>query len=103
VPPKISLLPKGGLGSRSIAGGLIHTKGCPSSFAANWPAFTSSLKANLVAIERGHDNGSITVMCCGGPWRLVKECGEAKRTTTQGEGARALPWVGGERDEGDGR
>jgi hypothetical protein len=50
------------LGSRSLAGGSIHAAGHPSSFAASWPAVTSSLKANLVAVERGHGNGSMTVM-----------------------------------------
>jgi hypothetical protein len=40
--------------------------GCPSSFTTSWPAFTSLLKANLVAVERGHGSGSITVMGCEG-------------------------------------
>jgi hypothetical protein len=50
------------LSCRSLAGGSIHTAGRPSSFAASWPAVTSSLKANLVTVERGHGNGSMTVM-----------------------------------------
>jgi hypothetical protein len=50
------------LGSRSAAGGTIHAGGCPSTFAVSWPAFTSSLKANLVTVERGHGSASITVM-----------------------------------------
>jgi hypothetical protein len=50
------------LGSRSLAGGSIHAAGHPSSFAASWPAVTSSLKANLVAVERGQGNRSMTVM-----------------------------------------
>jgi hypothetical protein len=58
------------LGSRSLAGGSIHAGGCPSSFAASWPAFNGSLRANLVAVERGDGNGSITVMDCGGAMRV---------------------------------
>jgi hypothetical protein len=54
------------LGSRSVAGGSIHAAGCPSSFATSWPAFTSSLRANLVAVKHGHGNGSIMVIDRGG-------------------------------------
>jgi hypothetical protein len=50
------------LGSRPLASGSIYAAGRPSPFAASWPAVTSSLKANLVAVERDHDNGSMTVM-----------------------------------------
>jgi hypothetical protein len=59
---KLTTYPYGGLGSRSLACGPIHAAGRPSSFAASWPAVTSSLRANLVAVERGHGNGSMTVM-----------------------------------------
>jgi hypothetical protein len=58
------------VGLPALTGGSIHAGGCPSSFAASWPAFTSSLRANLVAVERGHDNWSITVMDCGGAMRV---------------------------------
>jgi hypothetical protein len=61
------------LGSRSLAGGSIHVVVYPSSFAANWPAVTSSLRASLVAVERGHGNGSMTVMVCGGAMRSTEE------------------------------
>jgi hypothetical protein len=50
------------LGSRSVAGGSIHTAGRLSSFAASWPAVTNSLRASLIAVEHGHGNGSIMVM-----------------------------------------
>jgi hypothetical protein len=50
------------LGSRSLAGGSIHAAGRPSSFVASWLVVTSSLRENLVAVERGHGNGSMTVM-----------------------------------------
>jgi hypothetical protein len=56
----------GGLGSRSVAGGTIHAAGCPSTFGASWPPFTSSLKTNLITIERLHGSGSSTVIDCGG-------------------------------------
>jgi hypothetical protein len=72
---KLTTYPNGGLGSRSLAGGSIHAAGRPSSFTASWPADTSSLRANRVAVERGHDNGSMTVMDCGGAMRLAEECG----------------------------
>jgi hypothetical protein len=50
------------LGSRSLGYGTIHAVGRPSSFAASWPAVTSSLKEKLVAVECGHGNGSMMVM-----------------------------------------
>jgi hypothetical protein len=50
------------LGSRSFVGGSIHAAGRPTSFAASWPTVTSSLRASLVAVERGHGNGSMMVM-----------------------------------------
>jgi hypothetical protein len=52
----------GGLGSRSFGCGMIHAMGRPSSFAASWPAVTSSLRESLVAVERGHDSESMMVM-----------------------------------------
>jgi hypothetical protein len=54
---KLTTYPNDGLGSRSLAGGSIHAGGRPSSLAANWPTVTSSLRANLVAIERDHGSG----------------------------------------------
>jgi hypothetical protein len=50
------------LGSQSLGCGTIHAAGRPSSFAASWPAVTSSLKESLVAVERGHGSGSMMVM-----------------------------------------
>jgi hypothetical protein len=50
------------LGSRSLGCGTIHAAGRPSSFAASWRAVTSSLRESLVAVERGHGNGSMMVM-----------------------------------------
>jgi hypothetical protein len=44
----------------------IHVVGCPSTFGASWPPFSSSCSANAVTVERGHGSGSITVMDCGG-------------------------------------
>jgi hypothetical protein len=65
------------LGSRSVAGRTIHAAGCPSTFGASWPPFKSSLKANLVTVERLHGSGSTTVIACGGAMSI-------------GEGARDL-------------
>jgi hypothetical protein len=48
-------------------------------FAAIWPAFTSSLRANLIAVERGHGNGPITVMDCGGAMRRKNAGRRGKR------------------------
>jgi hypothetical protein len=50
------------LGSQSLGCGTIHAAGRLSSFAASWPAVTSSLKESLVAVERGHGSGSMMVM-----------------------------------------
>jgi hypothetical protein len=58
------------LGTWSLAGGSIHSAGCPSTFAASWPPFTTKLKDSFVAVERGHANGSMTVMEGGGAMRL---------------------------------
>jgi hypothetical protein len=63
---KLTTYPYGGLGSRSVAGGTIHAAGCPSTFGESWPPFTSSLRANLVTVERFHGSGSNTVIGCGG-------------------------------------
>jgi hypothetical protein len=54
-------VPERRVGSRSLTDGSMHAGGCPSSFAASWPAVTNSLRASLVAVERGHGSGSITV------------------------------------------
>jgi hypothetical protein len=50
------------LGSRSFGCGTIHAAGRPSSFAASWPAVTSSLSESLVTVELGHDRGLMMVM-----------------------------------------
>jgi hypothetical protein len=63
---KLTMQLNGGLGSRSATGGTIHAGGCPSTFGASWPPFTSSLKANRVTVERLHGSGSTTVIACGG-------------------------------------
>jgi hypothetical protein len=39
-------------------------------FAASWLAVTSSLRESLVAVERGHGNGSMMVMGWGGAMRI---------------------------------
>jgi hypothetical protein len=59
---KLTTQPYDGLGSRSFSYGTIHAVGRPSSFAASWPAVTSSLKESNVSVERGHDSGSAMVM-----------------------------------------
>jgi hypothetical protein len=88
------------LGSRSLAGGSIHAAGCLYSFAANWSAVTSSLRASLVTVERGHDNGSMTVMICGGAMRSAEER-EARRKCYAM--AKEQVRLGSERDEDDKR
>jgi hypothetical protein len=40
-----------GLSSRSFGCGTIHAAGRPSSFAASWPAVTSSLRESLVTVS----------------------------------------------------
>jgi hypothetical protein len=82
---KLTTYPCGGLGSRSVAGGSIHAAGRPSSFAANWPAVTNSLRASLIAVEHGHDSGSMMVMDCGGAMRIGEEARSAKRMLCGGE------------------
>jgi hypothetical protein len=67
--------------------------GRPSSFAASWPAVTNSLRASLVAIERGHDSGSMTVMGCGGAMRIGEGARSAKRVICDSEGARSAKRV----------
>jgi hypothetical protein len=59
---KLTTYPNGGLGSRSFGCGTIHTAGRPSSFAASWPAVTSSPKESCIADERGHGSGSMMEM-----------------------------------------
>jgi hypothetical protein len=86
---KLTTYPYGGLGSRSVTGGSIHATVRPSSFAASWPAVTSSLRASLVALERGHGSGSKMVMGCGGAMRIGEEAWSVKRVLCDGEGASA--------------
>jgi hypothetical protein len=85
---KLTTYPNGGLGFRSLVGGSIHAGGRPSSFAASWPAVTNSLRASLVAVERGHDSKSMTVMDCGGAMRIGEGEQSAKRVLGEDEGAR---------------
>jgi hypothetical protein len=47
--------------------------GCPSTFSVNWPPFTSSLKANLITVERLHGSGSTTVIACRGAMSIGGE------------------------------
>jgi hypothetical protein len=75
---KLTTYPCGGLGSRSVAGGSIHAAGRPSSFVDSWPAVTNSLRASLVAVERGHGSGSMMVMDCGGAIRIGEGAWSAK-------------------------
>jgi hypothetical protein len=90
------------LGSRSFDGGTIHAAGCPSTFGASWPAFTSSLKASLVAVERGHGSGSITVMGC---WRAMRISEGARRRSERWAEAkgRAVLWNESEESGSNGR
>jgi molybdopterin biosynthesis enzyme len=68
--------------------------------AASCPADTSPLKANRVAVERGHGNGSMTVMDCGGSHAI----GEGARSECYVMvKERAQLWVGSGRDEDDKR
>jgi hypothetical protein len=62
---KLTMKLYGGVGSRSVARGTIHAAGYPSTFGASWPPFTSSLRANLVIVERFYGSGSSTVIGCG--------------------------------------
>jgi hypothetical protein len=55
---------------------MIHAGGCPSTFGASWPLFTSSLKAYRLTIEQLHGSGSTTVIACGGAMSIG---GEARR------------------------
>jgi hypothetical protein len=75
------------VGSRSVAGGSIHAAGRPSLFAASWPAVTNSLRATLVAVERGHGSRSMMVMDCGGAMRIGEGAWSAKQVLCYGEGA----------------
>jgi hypothetical protein len=72
-----------------VPGGSIHAAERPSSFAASWPAVTNSLRASLVAVERGHGSRSMMVMDCGGAMRIGEGAWSAKRVLCDGEGASA--------------
>jgi hypothetical protein len=82
-------VPKWRVGLPVPPGGTIHVEGRPSSFTASWPAVTNSLRASLVAVERGHDSGSITVMDCGGAMRIGEGARSVKRVLCKSEGASA--------------
>jgi hypothetical protein len=79
----------GGLGTQSLAGGSIHSAGCPSTFAASWPPVTNKFRDSLVAVERGHAGGSMTVMDGGGAMRMGEGARNAKRKWRDGERASA--------------
>jgi hypothetical protein len=76
------------IGSRSAASGTIHAGGCPSTFSASWPPFSSSCSANSVTVEQGHGNGSITVMGCGGAMPVGEGMWGDEANAMRGEGAR---------------
>jgi hypothetical protein len=78
----------------------VHAGGRPSSFVACWPAVTSSLRAILVAVEHGHDSGSVMVMDCGGAMRIGEGARRAKQVLGKDEGASAAP---GRKRKGRGR
>jgi hypothetical protein len=89
----------GGLGTQSLAGGSIHSAGCPSTFAASWPPVTNKFRDSLVAVERGHAGGSMTVMVGGEPCEWAKERGmRSENGATAKERARL--WSGSARGEG---
>jgi hypothetical protein len=64
----------GGLGAWSPAGGTIHSAGRPSSFAANWPAETSSPRASQFTVDRSQAYGSSIVRGGSGAMRKDKGC-----------------------------
>jgi hypothetical protein len=86
---KLTTYPNDGLASRSLAGGSIHAGGRLSSFAASWAAVTNSLRASLVAVERGHDSRSMTAMDCGGAMQIGEGARGAKQVLGEDEGERA--------------
>jgi hypothetical protein len=57
------------LGTRSLSDGTIHSAGCASTFAASWPPVTSRFRDSVVAVERSHAGGSMTVIDCWGAIR----------------------------------
>jgi hypothetical protein len=86
-----------GLGTRSLSEGTIHSAGCPSTFAASWPPATSRPRDNVVAVERSHTGGSMTVMGCWGAIRMgggtrngkQERLREQRRKGKNGSGAEA--------------
>jgi hypothetical protein len=88
------------LGSRSFTGGTTHAAGYPSTFGASWPLFTSSLKANLVTVERLHGSGSNTVIDCGEPFRSEKERGDEANARRKRKGARCSGAEARSKDDG---
>jgi hypothetical protein len=64
-------------------------RGCPSTFGASWPPFSSSCSANSVTVERCHGNGSSTWIRWVGA--IAVGSGERKRDgrRTLGENERA--------------
>jgi hypothetical protein len=60
------------LGAWSPVGGTIHSSGRPSSFAANWPAETRSLRDSQFTDDRSHAYGSRIVRGGSGAMRKDK-------------------------------
>jgi hypothetical protein len=56
-------------------GGTIHSAGRPSSFAANWPAETSSPRASRFTVDCSQAYGSRIVRGGGGAMRKDKGSG----------------------------
>jgi hypothetical protein len=54
----------------SLSDSTIHSAVCPSTFAASWPPATSRFRDSVVAVERSHAGGSMTVMGCWGAIRM---------------------------------
>jgi hypothetical protein len=76
---RTKLTTAGGLGAWSPAGGTIHFAGRPSSFAASWPAETSSLRASRVTVDRPQAYGSRIVRGGGGAIRKDQRSGNGKQ------------------------
>jgi hypothetical protein len=82
----------------------IHARGCPSTFGANWPPFSSSCSANSVTVERGHGSGSSTWIDCGGAIAVGgSEWKREGQRTLGGTKGRAVLWSGSKKDGSDGR
>jgi hypothetical protein len=66
----------------------MHDMGCPSTFGASWPPFTSSLKANLVTVEQLHGSGSSTLIVYEGAMSIGGGARDEVNTRRKRKGAR---------------